>query len=104
MKTALAALVVVLLLAPAAALAAPRFHPSVPWYVSKQILIATKIGRESRSDPWPNCPDPIWNGARSWSVTVACENHGSWLDSPGYYRCGLQFDPGWERRYGRLCP
>lgn len=40
----------------------------------------------------------------SWYDTVGCENGGSWLDSPGFYRCGLQFDPMWERVYGRLCP
>ena len=86
--------------------------PAVPWYVTKQIAAATVIGRESRGDPWPNCPDPF-DGGGSWSDTVACENRRfhelygyprEWLDSPGYYRCGLQFDPGWEARFGRLCP
>jgi len=83
-----------------------------PWYVTKQIRAATVIGRESRGDPWPNCPDPF-DGGGSWSKTVACENRAyherygyprEWLDSPGYYRCGLQFAPSWERRFGRLCP
>lgn len=78
--------------------------PVEPWYVTKQIQVAEIIGHASNRDPWPNCPDPIWNGAGSWSDTVACENGGNWLDSSGYYRCGLQFDPGWERRYGQLCP
>jgi hypothetical protein len=77
---------------------------AIPWYVTKQIQVAEIIGHESARDPWPNCPDPIFNGAPNWQATVNCENGGSWLDSPGYYRCGLQFDPGWERRYGRLCP
>lgn len=77
----------------------------INYWIHKQIAIATKIGRESRADPWPNCPDPIWNGPRyTWQDTVNCENNGNWYDSPGYYRCGLQFNPGWERVYGRLCP
>lgn len=89
----------------ALAVAAPAFPAhAIPWYVSKQIRVAELIGHSSQSDPWPNCPDPIWNRASSWQDTVNCENGGSWLDSPGYYRCGLQFDPGWERKYGRLCP
>jgi hypothetical protein len=71
---------------------------------ARQIAAAETIGREAAADPWPNCPDPIWNGAPSWDVTVQCENSGNWLDSPGYYRCGLQFDPMWEIRFGRLCP
>ena len=77
--------------------------PATPWYISKQIWAANILGRESSGDPWPNCPDP-YDGGGSWYDTVACENTGNWLDSPGYYRCGLQFDPGWERRFGRLCP
>lgn len=80
----------------------------VPWYITKQINIAWKIANESQGDPWPNCPDPgprdNQGPGHSWYDTVACENGGSWLDSPGYYRCGLQFDPGWETVYGRLCP
>ena len=83
-----------------------RLHPPAPktaWYVTKQIWAANILGRESAGDPWPNCPDP-YDGGGSWQDTVNCENGGSWLDSPGYYRCGLQFDPGWERRFGRLCP
>lgn len=71
---------------------------------ARQIAAAETIGHEAGADPWPNCPDPIWNGAPSWDVTVACENGGDWMDSPGYYRCGLQFDPMWERRFGALCP
>jgi len=74
-----------------------------PWYVSKQIRVANIIGAQSAGDPWPNCPDPF-DGGGSWYATVGCENGGSWLDSPGYYRCGLQFDPMWERKYGKLCP
>lgn len=77
--------------------------PVVPWYVTKQIWAGNILGRESSGDPWPNCPDP-YDGGGSWQDTVNCENGGSWLDSPGYYRCGLQFDPGWEIRFGRLCP
>jgi hypothetical protein len=61
------------------------------------------IARESGGDPWPMCPDPF-DGGGSWNDTVACENSGNWYDSAGYYRCGLQFDPIWERRFGRLCP
>lgn len=83
-------------------------HPVVANYgtsfwVARQIAAATVIGRESGGDPWPNCPDPF-DGGGSWWDTVQCENGGSWMDSPGYYRCGLQFEPGWERRFGRLCP
>lgn len=83
--------------------ATPDPSASVDWR-ARQIAAAEVIGREAGSDPWPNCPDPIWNGAPSWDVTVQCENSGNWLDSPGYYRCGLQFDPMWEVRFGRLCP
>lgn len=75
-----------------------------PWYVTAQIRAATIIGRESRGDPWPNCPDPFDGGGHTWADTVNCENGGSWRDSPGFYRCGLQFHPDWERRFGRLCP
>jgi hypothetical protein len=78
-------------------------RPATPWYVTKQIWAANILGAESAGDPWPNCPDPF-DGGGSWYATVGCENNGNWLDSPGYYRCGLQFDPGWERRFGRLCP
>lgn len=85
----------------------------IPWYITKQIRVATIIGHAARHDPWPNCADPIWNGAANWSITVACENRyyhevygypREWTDSPGKYRCGLQFDPMWERIYGQLCP
>lgn len=78
--------------------------PAAPWYVSKQIWAGNILGRESRGDPWPNCPDPYDGSGSPWQGTVNCENSGSWLDSPGYYRCGLQFDPHWEIRFGRLCP
>lgn len=78
--------------------------PTTPWYVTKQIWAANILGRESAGDPWPNCPDPFNSSSYSWQDTVNCENGGSWLDSPGYYRCGLQFDPMWEQRFGRLCP
>lgn len=78
------------------------FHPLSYW-VNRQIAAANVIGRESPGDPWPNCPDPF-DGGGSWWATVRCENGGSWYDSPGFYRCGLQFDPSWERRFGRLCP
>jgi hypothetical protein len=76
----------------------------VPWYITAQIRAAVVIGRESRGDPWPSCPDPYDGGGYSWTDTVACENGGNWRDSPGFYRCGLQFHPNWERRFGRLCP
>jgi hypothetical protein len=71
-------------------------------WVERQIYAATVIARESSGDPWPSCADP-WDGG-SFETLVACENGGSWYDSPGPYRCGLQFDPIWERRFGRLCP
>lgn len=76
----------------------------VNYWVAKQIAAAEVLAREAGADPWPNCPDPYDGSGGSWSSTVACENSGSWLDSPGFYRCGLQFDPIWERRFGRLCP
>jgi len=77
---------------------------SANYWINKQITVATKIGRAATVDPWPNCSDPIWDGAASWQVTVDCENQGNWMDSPGFFRCGLQFHPNWERKYGRLCP
>jgi hypothetical protein len=76
----------------------------VPWYVTRQMWAGGILGRESAGDPWPNCPDPYDGSGSSWTDTVACENGGSWLDSPGFYRCGLQFHPSWEIRFGRLCP
>lgn len=85
----------------------------LPWWIAKQIAAASWIARNSAADPWPNCPDPHDGSGVSWSTTVKCENRAyyelyglprAWLDSPGYYRCGLQFDPMWERRFGRLCP
>lgn len=74
---------------------------------ARQIAAAETLGREADAagtDPWPNCPDPYDHAGASWDDTVACENSGSWLDSPGYFRCGLQFEPMWERRFGELCP
>jgi hypothetical protein len=82
---------------------APR-APDVGYWASKQIAAAEVIARESGGDPWPNCPDPFDGSGAGWSSTLACENGGNWMDSPGYYRCGLQFDPSWERRFGPLCP
>jgi hypothetical protein len=80
----------------------------VPWYITAQIRAANHLAATSLGDPWPNCPDPgprdNQGPGHSWTDTVACENGGSWLDSPGFYRCGLQFHPMWERVYGRLCP
>jgi hypothetical protein len=86
-----------------------RALPDVGYWAAIQIHYATLLARDSRNDPWPNCPDPgprdNQGPGHSWFDTVACENGGNWLDSPGYYRCGLQFDPGWERHYGRkFCP
>lgn len=82
--------------------------PAVPWYVSKQIWAGNILGSEAKKagalSPWPNCPDPWDGGGASWQDTVNCENSGNWLDSPGPYRCGLQFAPSWESRFGRLCP
>src|SRR5262245_19345129 len=74
------------------------------YWINKQIRVATIIGRSSRGDPWPNCPDPFDSSRYTWYHTVRCENGGNWYDSPGFYRCGLQFHPNWERRFGRLCP
>lgn len=76
---------------------------SSDYWIAKQIRVATIIASEPGSNPWPVCPDPFHDGA-SWSDLVNCENSGNWYDSPGYYRCGLQFDPMWETRYGPLCP
>lgn len=78
-------------------------HAVTDW-VARQIAAADTIARESAGDPWPNCRDPYDGSGANWSDTVNCENGGNWMDSPGYYRCGLQFDPMWERRFGRLCP
>jgi hypothetical protein len=78
--------------------------PTVDAWRARQIAAAETIAQESGGDPWPNCPDPYDGSGATWDMTVACENSGDWLDSPGYYRCGLQFDPMWERRFGRLCP
>lgn len=72
------------------------------YWIGRQIWAANQIGGHG-TDPWPNCPDPF-DGGGSWQDTVNCENGGNWYDSPGFYRCGLQFDPMWERKYGRLCP
>jgi len=80
-----------------------KLVPKIDYWVAKQIRVAEMIGRSARKDPWPNCPDP-YDGSGSWSDTVNCENGGNWYDSAGYYRCGLQFDPMWEIRYGPLCP
>lgn len=78
------------------------------YWINKQIRAATAIARSSARDPWPNCPDPgprdRQGPGHSWYDTVRCENGGNWFDSPGFYRCGLQFHPNWERRFGRLCP
>lgn len=74
---------------------------------ARQIAAAEKIGAAADAagtDPWPNCPDPYDHTGASWDDTVQCENSGNWLDSPGYFRCGLQFEPRWETVYGRLCP
>jgi hypothetical protein len=82
----------------------PTATPYSSW-VAIQIHYATLIAQASAGDPWPNCSDPYDGSGASWSDTVGCENNGNWYDSPGYYRCGLQFDPMWERHYGRkFCP
>lgn len=91
-----------------AALAPKVETGSVTYWMNKQIAAANHLAANSGADPWPNCPDPgprdNQGAGHSWFDTVNCENGGNWLDSPGYYRCGLQFDPGWESVYGRLCP
>jgi hypothetical protein len=88
------------------------------WWVRRQIEVATLLGKDGDAqgtDPWPNCPDPYDHQGHSWRDTLKCENRAyaeiygvwnpkAWLDSPGYFRCGLQFEPRWERRYGKLCP
>lgn len=79
-------------------------RPKTDW-AAIQMRYGRLLALASAGDPWPNCPDPYDGSGASWYDTVACENNGSWLDSPGYYRCGLQFDPMWERHYGRrFCP
>ena len=95
---------------------APPVVEGIDSWARKQIAVAEKIGRggdAGGTDPWPNCPDPYDHAGHSWFDTVKCENtrywqlfrdQRVWLDPPGYYRCGLQFDPMWERKYGRLCP
>lgn len=89
-----------------------------PWWIARQIEVAELLGKDGdaqQTDPWPNCPDPYDHAGHSWYDTVACENRAysekwgptdprTWRDSPGYFRCGLQFEPRWEDRYGRLCP
>lgn len=77
-------------------------HPLKYW-IAKQIRAARWIGSHASRDPWPNCPDPF-DGGGTWYATVACENYGIWYDTPGFYRCGLQFHPMWERKFGQLCP
>ena len=87
------------------------------FWAARQIEVAEKIGADARRrglpSPWPRCPDPYDLKGHSWWDTVKCENRAYWerfrdgrvwLDPPGYYRCGLQFDPMWERKFGRLCP
>lgn len=70
-----------------------------------QIRFATYIAKDAEIDPWPNCPDPYFQPGSTWHDTVNCENGGNWLDSPGYFRCGLQFEPRWEEYYNvRFCP
>lgn len=79
-------------------------RPPTPDWIELQIWLAEKIG-PLHDDAWPNCNDPFDSRQFTWQDTVNCENQGSWYDSPGYYRCGLQFDPGWERKYHiRVCP
>jgi hypothetical protein len=79
-------------------------NPPTDW-AAIQMRYGNMLARASSGDPWPSCPDPHDGSGASWYDTVRCENNGSWLDSPGYYRCGLQFDPMWERFYGRrFCP
>lgn len=75
-----------------------------PNWAALQIWLAEKIG-PLHDDAWPNCPDPFDSPRYTWVNTVNCENEGNWLDSPGFYRCGLQFDPAWEVKYRiRVCP
>jgi hypothetical protein len=90
-----------------------RWHRQAVRWLTQELLETRRalrppgnlLARASSGDPWPSCPDPHDGSGASWYDTVRCENNGSWLDSPGYYRCGLQFDPMWERYYGRrFCP
>jgi hypothetical protein len=78
---------------------------TLDYWIRRQIAVATIIA-SAGGNHWPNCPDPFDypRGRYSWQDTVNCENGGNWYDSPGFYRCGLQFHPNWELRYGRLCP
>lgn len=84
------------------------------YWGSIQIYYATRLATEFPGNHWPNCPDPFDGTGASWVDTVRCENRGmfekyglptAWLDSAGFFRCGLQFHPMWERHYGRkFCP
>jgi hypothetical protein len=80
-------------------------RPKVTDWAAIQMHYGRRIALASAGDPWPNCADPFDGSGASWQRLVNCENGGSWLDSPGYYRCGIQADPMWERYYGRrFCP
>ena len=96
----------------------PAVVKTQAWWVRRQIEVATILGTDGQrqgTDPWPNCADPFDSPRYTWRHTLACENRATverlgvwdpraWLDPPGYFRCGLQFEPRWERRYGKLCP
>jgi hypothetical protein len=83
----------------------PATLPTYASWVAVQMKYATLIAQASSRDPWPNCGDPFDGSGASWQTLVNCENGGSWYDSPGYYRCGIQADPMWERHYRvRFCP
>ena len=86
--------------------------PHWSYWRNAQIRLAEKIA-PFHKDAWPNCPDP-YAGGGSWDDTARCEARGTFesigvkawsVDPPGKYRCALQFDPSWERRYNvRVCP
>jgi hypothetical protein len=87
--------------------------PHWSYWRNAQIRLANKIAPLHEKDAWPNCPDPYFGGG-SWDDTMHCEAKGTFqsigvrawsVDPPGYYRCALQFDPSWERKYNvKVCP
>lgn len=82
----------------------PRAAPAVggdlrsKWIAAGEWL-AQLAQNEGYPDPWPNCPDPYFDGS-SWDATAACEGGGNWAlgvthGASGTYCGPLQFHPGW---------
>lgn len=72
--------------------------------------IAAAALRGRLPDPWPNCPDPVFDGSRwSWDDTKACESRGyGWDGDPPGFFCGpLQIHPRYHaaaiRKWGIPC-